>query len=92
MERVVIFDVLGTLFSLDAVRTKLSELGAPPATVEAWFERTLHSALTLTTIGEFRPFRENRPSGAADDARATRTGGRQRGGDPGRPQRREAGG
>ena len=58
MERVVIFDVLGTLFSLDAVRTKLSELGAPPATLEAWFERTLHSALTLTTIGEFRPFRE----------------------------------
>jgi hypothetical protein len=36
MERVVIFDVLGTLFSLDAVRTKLSELGAPPATLEAW--------------------------------------------------------
>jgi 2-haloacid dehalogenase len=58
MERVVVFDVLGTLFSLDAVRTKLSELGAPPATLEAWFERTLHSALTLTTIGEFRPFRE----------------------------------
>jgi 2-haloacid dehalogenase len=58
MERVVIFDVLGTLFSLDAVRTKLSELAAPPATLEAWFERTLHNALTLTTIGEFRPFRE----------------------------------
>jgi 2-haloacid dehalogenase len=58
MERVVIFDVLGTLFSLDAVRTKLSELGAPTATLDAWFERTLHSALTLTTIGEFRPFRE----------------------------------
>lgn len=58
MKRVVIFDVLGTLFSLEAVRARLSELGAPPATLEGWFERTLHGALTLTTVGEFRPFRE----------------------------------
>ncbi len=58
MKRVVIFDVLGTLFSLEAVRSRLAEIGAPPATLEAWFERTLHGALTLTTVGEFRPFRE----------------------------------
>ena len=58
MKRVVIFDVLGTLFSLDAVRAKLADAGAPPAALEAWFERTLHGALTLTTVGEFRPFRE----------------------------------
>ena len=58
MKRVVIFDVLGTLFSLDAVRSKLADAGAPPAALEAWFERTLHGALTLTTVGEFRPFRE----------------------------------
>lgn len=50
--------MLGTLFSLDAVRARLSTIGAPAATLEAWFERTLHSALTLTTVGEFRPFRE----------------------------------
>ena len=58
MKPVVIFDVLGTLFSLDAVRAKLDDAGAPPAALEAWFERTLHGALTLTTVGEFRPFRE----------------------------------
>ena len=58
MERVAVFDVLGTLFSLDAVRAKLSGIGAPPGALEAWFERTLHGALTLATIGEFRPFRE----------------------------------
>src|ERR687888_1156840 len=58
MKPVVIFDVLGTLFSLEAVRAKLTDAGAPPATLEAWFERTLHGALTLTTVGEFRPFRE----------------------------------
>ena len=58
MKRVVVFDVLGTLFSLDAVRAGLTDAGAPPATLEAWFERTLHGTLTLTTVGEFRPFRE----------------------------------
>jgi 2-haloacid dehalogenase len=58
MKRVVIVDVLGTLFSLDAVRAKLTDTGAPPAALEAWFERTLHGALTLTTVGEFRPFRD----------------------------------
>ncbi len=44
MKRAVIFDVLGTLFSLEAVRSRLAEIGAPPATLEAWFERTLHGA------------------------------------------------
>jgi 2-haloacid dehalogenase len=58
MKRVVVFDVLGTLFSLDAVRAGLTDAGAPPATLEAWFERTLHGTLTLSTVGEFRPFRE----------------------------------
>jgi 2-haloacid dehalogenase len=58
MKPVVVFDVLGTLFSLDAVGAKLTDAGAPPAALEAWFERTLHGALTLTTVGEFRPFRE----------------------------------
>ena len=58
MKRVVIVDVLGTLFSLAAVRAKLTDTGAPPAALEAWFERTLHGALTLTTVGEFRPFRD----------------------------------
>jgi 2-haloacid dehalogenase len=58
MKRVVVFDVLGTLFSLDALRAKLTDACAPPATLEAWFERTQHGALTLTTVGEFRPFRE----------------------------------
>ena len=37
---------------------KLTDAGAPPAALEAWFERTLHGALTLATVGEFRPFRE----------------------------------
>jgi 2-haloacid dehalogenase len=54
--QVVIFDALGTLFDLEPVRASLVEVGAPPPTLEAWFERILHTALTLTSVGEFRPF------------------------------------
>jgi hypothetical protein len=58
MPQLVVFDALGTLFELEPVRAKLVEIGAPPAALEAWFERILHTALTLTTVGDFRPFRE----------------------------------
>jgi 2-haloacid dehalogenase len=56
MPQVVIFDALGTLFDLEPVRASLVEVGAPAATLEAWLERILHTALTLATVGEFRPF------------------------------------
>lgn len=58
MARLVIFDVLGTLFDLESVRARLIEIGAPELTLEDWFERLLHTALTLTTVGQFRPFQE----------------------------------
>lgn len=54
----VVFDALGTLFDLEPMRQKLLEIGAPAPTLEAWFERLLHTSLALTTVGEFRPFRE----------------------------------
>lgn len=56
--RAVIFDVMGTLFDLVLVRRRLAELGAPEGALEAWFGRMLHSAASLTLVGEFRPFRE----------------------------------
>lgn len=40
------------------MRTRLDELGAPGATLEAWFGRLLHAATSLTLAGEFRPFPE----------------------------------
>lgn len=49
---------MGTLFDLEPVRASLDELGAPGATLEAWFGRMLHAATSLTLVGEFRPFRE----------------------------------
>jgi 2-haloacid dehalogenase len=51
MRRAVVFDVVGTLFSLAPVERKLGRVA-----LEAWFERLLHSATSLTLAGEFRPF------------------------------------
>ena len=51
MRRAVLFDVIGTLFSLDPLQRKLRASG-----LEAWFERLLHSATSLTLTGQFEPF------------------------------------
>lgn len=50
----VVFDANGTLFDLAPVR---SALGTAEQ-LEAFFERTIHSALTLTTIGVWASFEE----------------------------------
>lgn len=49
----VVFDAMGTLFDLAPLRDRL---GAHAT--EAWFERILHSAATLTILGDFVPFEE----------------------------------
>ena len=49
----VVFDAMGTLFELTPLHERLGEQAT-----EAWFERTLHSAATLTMLGEFVPFTE----------------------------------
>lgn len=51
MPRAALFDVLGTLFSLEPLQRKLR-----PAALDAWFERLLHSATSLTLAGQFEPF------------------------------------
>jgi 2-haloacid dehalogenase len=47
----VVFDSLGTLFELTPLHRRIGV-----AATEAWFERILHSAATVTIIGEFVPF------------------------------------
>src|SRR3954451_22496154 len=56
--RAVCVDVMGTLFDLSAPRRRLGDLGAPPATLEAWFGPLLHTAATVTLIDDYRPFPE----------------------------------
>jgi 2-haloacid dehalogenase len=53
MRGAVLFNVVGTLFSLEPLQKKLR-----PAALEAWFERLLHSATALTLAGQFEPFAE----------------------------------
>jgi 2-haloacid dehalogenase len=49
-----VFDAFGTLFQLGPLEKKLGGVAA----FDAWFERLLHTALALTSAGEFRPFDE----------------------------------
>ena len=53
MRRAVLFDAFGTLFSVEPLQRKLRASG-----LEAWFERLLHSATSLTLAGQYAPFAE----------------------------------
>ncbi len=56
--RAVVFDVMGTLFSLERVRESFVGLGAAAPALEAWFQRILHQTATVTIVDEYRPFKE----------------------------------
>ena len=58
MSDAVVFDALGTLFQLRPLVERVEELGAPEGALDAWFERLLHSAATVTLTGDFVPFAE----------------------------------
>jgi 2-haloacid dehalogenase len=58
MTDAIVFDALGTLFELRPLVERLEELGAPEGTFDAWFERLLHSAASVTLAGDFVPFAE----------------------------------
>jgi 2-haloacid dehalogenase len=51
MRRAVLFDLFGTLLSLEPVQKKLRG-----AAFDAWFGRLLHSATSLTLAGQYQPF------------------------------------
>ena len=54
----VVFDIIGTCFSLDSPRTKLVELGAPTYALQLWFAQTLRDAFALSHAGGYRPLKE----------------------------------
>src|SRR5919201_2966145 len=58
MSDAVVFDALGTLFELRPLAERLEGLGAPEGAFDAWFERLLHSAASVTLAGDFVPFAE----------------------------------
>ncbi|MEG4594142.1 haloacid dehalogenase type II [Microcoleus sp. F8_C2] len=54
----VVFDIIGTCFSLDKPRQRLVELGAPAHALELWFAQTLRDAFALSHAGSYRPLKE----------------------------------
>lgn len=55
--RLVVFDAIETLFSLEPVRSRLNEAGAPVHTLDVWFARLLRGAFALTAAAGYAPFR-----------------------------------
>lgn len=54
---VVAFDIIGTVFSLEPLRDRLSALGLPGGSLEIWFAEGLRDAFALAAAGDFAPFR-----------------------------------
>lgn len=55
---VIIFDVVETLASLDAVRMRLVETGLQAELLPAWFTRILRDAMALSLAGDYAGFAE----------------------------------
>lgn len=51
----VVFDVIGTLFSLDAAERELDEAGAPPGTTQLWFAESLRDFFAASHAGMYVP-------------------------------------
>ena len=51
----VVFDVLGTLFSLERLRPPLRALGAPDAALELWFAQSLRDYFACSHAGGYVP-------------------------------------
>lgn len=56
--KVVAFDVVETLFSLEPLRARLAVLGLTGAVLEIWFARLLRNAFALDASGVYKPFGE----------------------------------
>jgi 2-haloacid dehalogenase len=53
---VVVFDVVETLASLDAVQASLAQAGLPIGMLPGWFTRILRDAMALTLAGDYAGF------------------------------------
>jgi 2-haloacid dehalogenase len=54
----VVFDIFGTLFSLEPLADRLEKAGLPRSSLDLLFARTLKDAFALEVAGDFHPFRE----------------------------------
>ena len=56
--RIVVFDIIGTCFSLDKLQQQLTEFGAPLGTTKLWFSQSLRDAFALSHAGGYQPLKE----------------------------------
>lgn len=54
--RVIVFDMIETVFSLEPVRRALADRGLPPVALELWFARLLRDAFAITAAGGYVTF------------------------------------
>ena len=54
--KAVAFDVIGTVFPLEPLRSQLVRLGFAPSSLEGWFAAGLRDAFALAAAGDFKPF------------------------------------
>ena len=57
-DKIVVFDIIGTCFSLEKLRQQLVELGAPTYALKLWFAQSLRDAFALSHAGGYRPLKE----------------------------------
>lgn len=55
--KVVAFDIIGTVFSLEPVREEAVRLGLPPRALELWFTIGLRDAFAMAAADTFEPFK-----------------------------------
>lgn len=55
---IVVFDIIGTCFSLEKPRQRLIELGAPDYALELWFSQALRDAFAFSHAGKYRPLKQ----------------------------------
>ena len=55
--KVIAFDIIETVFSLESMRPHLMSLGLPDSTLELWFASALRNAFALAITDRFSPFR-----------------------------------
>ena len=53
---IVVFDIIGTLFSLGRLRDALRENSIPEDALQLWFARTLQASMAATLSGRYIPF------------------------------------
>jgi 2-haloacid dehalogenase len=55
--KVVAFDIIETVFSLETMRPRLMSLGLPASALELWIASALRDAFAVTITDRFAPFR-----------------------------------